>query len=49
MRMANLVANLLELVLVYCCFLSFKTRNSLTVQVANEDLALWGERKLFQA
>lgn len=38
-----------ELVLVYCCFLSFKTRNSLTVQVANEDLALWGERKLFQA
>ncbi|RKL16810.1 hypothetical protein BFJ68_g4898 [Fusarium oxysporum] len=38
-----------ELVLVYCCFLSFKTRNSLTVQVANEDLTLWGERKLFQA
>ncbi|CCT62543.1 uncharacterized protein FFB20_09837 [Fusarium fujikuroi] len=38
-----------ELVLLYCCFLSFKTRNSLTVQVANEDLALWGERKLFQA
>ncbi|EGU76413.1 hypothetical protein FOXB_13091 [Fusarium oxysporum f. sp. conglutinans Fo5176] len=43
------VANVLELVLVYCCFLSFKTRNSLTVQVANEDLTLWGERKLFQA
>lgn len=38
-----------ELVLLYCCFLSFKTRNSLTLQVANEDLALWGERKLFQA
>ncbi|KAI7759519.1 hypothetical protein LZL87_011315 [Fusarium oxysporum] len=38
-----------ELVLVYCCFLSFKARNSLTVQVANEDLTLWGERKLFQA
>ncbi|KAH7269809.1 uncharacterized protein BKA55DRAFT_588418 [Fusarium redolens] len=43
------VANVLELVLLYCCFLSFKTRNSLTVQVANEDLTLWGERKLFQA
>ncbi|KAJ4271743.1 hypothetical protein NW762_000449 [Fusarium torreyae] len=38
-----------ELVLLYCCFLSFKTRNSLTVQVANEDLTLRGERKLFQA
>jgi hypothetical protein len=39
----------LEMVLVYCCFLSFKTRDSLTVQIANEDLSLWGERKLFQA
>ncbi|KAF4335245.1 hypothetical protein FBEOM_10895 [Fusarium beomiforme] len=38
-----------ELVLLYCCFLSFKTRNSLTVQLATEDLTLWGERKLFQA
>lgn len=38
-----------ELVLVYCCFLSFKARNSRTVQVATEDLTLWGERKLFQA
>ncbi|KAF9766462.1 hypothetical protein IL306_001141 [Fusarium sp. DS 682] len=38
-----------ELVLLYCCFLSFKTRNSLTVQLAAEDLTLWGERKLFQA
>ncbi|KAM0216617.1 hypothetical protein ACHAPA_007567 [Fusarium lateritium] len=38
-----------ELVLVYCCFLSFKARNSLTIQVATEDLTLWGERKLFQA
>ncbi|KAL6358306.1 hypothetical protein LRP88_08489 [Fusarium phalaenopsidis] len=38
-----------ELVLMYCCFVSFKTRNSLTVQVATEDLILWGERKLFQA
>ncbi|RGP65311.1 hypothetical protein FLONG3_9287 [Fusarium longipes] len=38
-----------EMVLVYCCFLSFKIRDRLTVQVANEDLSLWGERKLFQA
>ncbi|KAL2685591.1 hypothetical protein Neosp_006691 [[Neocosmospora] mangrovei] len=38
-----------ELVLMYCCFVSFKTRNSLTVQVATEDLILRGERKLFQA
>lgn len=39
----------IELVLMYCCFVSFKTRNSLTVQVATEDLILRGERKLFQA
>lgn len=39
----------LEMVLVYCCFLSFKIRDSLTIQLANEDLSLWGERKLFQA
>jgi hypothetical protein len=38
-----------EMVLVYCCFLSFKTRDNLTVRMANEDLSLWGERKLFQA
>ncbi|KAF4978101.1 hypothetical protein FZEAL_5491 [Fusarium zealandicum] len=38
-----------ELVLMYCCFVSFKIRNSLTLQVANEDLTLRGEYKLFQA
>ncbi|KAH7006217.1 hypothetical protein EDB82DRAFT_111349 [Fusarium venenatum] len=38
-----------EMVLVYCCFLSFKTRDNLTLRMANEDLSLWGERKLFQA
>lgn len=38
----------LEMVLVYCCFLSFKIRDNLTVQLT-KDLSLWGERKLFQA
>ncbi|KAL4730358.1 hypothetical protein ACLX1H_002392 [Fusarium chlamydosporum] len=37
-----------EMVLVYCCFLSFKIRDNLTVQLT-KDLSLWGERKLFQA
>jgi hypothetical protein len=30
----------LEMVLVYCCFLSFKTRDNLTLRMANEDLSL---------
>ncbi|KAH7023166.1 hypothetical protein EDB80DRAFT_878661 [Ilyonectria destructans] len=38
-----------EMVLLYCCFLSFKARNSLTVQIAPQELSLRGERKLFQA
>ncbi|KAH7170795.1 hypothetical protein EDB81DRAFT_876815 [Dactylonectria macrodidyma] len=38
-----------EMVLLYCCFLSFKARNTLTVQIAPQELSLRGERKLFQA
>ncbi|KAI5466230.1 hypothetical protein BGZ63DRAFT_438061 [Mariannaea sp. PMI_226] len=38
-----------EMVLLYCSFLSFKARNSLTLQIAPQEQALRGERKLFQA
>ncbi|KAK7415488.1 hypothetical protein QQX98_005841 [Neonectria punicea] len=38
-----------EMTLLYCCFLSFKARNSLTVHVAPQEQTLHGERKLFQA
>ncbi|KPM40975.1 hypothetical protein AK830_g5586 [Neonectria ditissima] len=38
-----------EMTLLYCCFLSFKVRNSLTVHVAPQEQILHGERKLFQA
>ncbi|KAH6898528.1 hypothetical protein B0T10DRAFT_555837 [Thelonectria olida] len=38
-----------EMVLLYSCFLSFKARNTLTVQIAPQEQMLRGERKLFQA
>lgn len=39
----------LELVLLYCSFLSLKARNALTLQIAPEEYMLRSEHKLFQA